>query len=58
MWQGAHKKLTSYLGKEKPIKRTCLPVLFSISLFATLAAPAVAQTAITEQEAHAIGVQA
>ncbi len=40
------------------MKRSVLTALFSASLLATLHAPASAQTAITEQDAHAIGVQA
>jgi hypothetical protein len=40
------------------VKRSVLTALFSASLLATLHAPASAQTAITEQDAHAIGVQA
>jgi hypothetical protein len=44
------------------MKRTTLSVLFSASLFTTctalLGGPAAAQSAITEQEAHAIGVDA
>ena len=40
------------------MKRSVLTALFSASLLATLHAPAGAQTAITEQDAHAIGVQA
>jgi hypothetical protein len=40
------------------MKRSVLTVLFSASCFATMTAPAGAQTAISEEEAHAIGVQA
>jgi hypothetical protein len=40
------------------MKRTFLAALFSMGLFAMPAVPAEAQTAITEQEAHAIGVDA
>jgi hypothetical protein len=40
------------------VKRSVLTALFSASLLATLHPPASAQTAITEQDAHAIGVQA
>ena len=40
------------------MKRAALGVLFGVSLFASLAASAGAQPAVTEQEAHAIGVDA
>jgi hypothetical protein len=40
------------------MKRTILPILISVGLFAALATPTSAQPAITEQEAHAIGVDA
>jgi hypothetical protein len=40
------------------MKRTILPILISFGLFAALATPTSAQPAITEQEAHAIGVNA
>jgi hypothetical protein len=40
------------------MKRKTLAALFGFGLFATLAAPAESQTGITEQEAHAIGVNA
>ena len=40
------------------MNRTTLVALFSTGLLATLAAPAGAQSAITEQQAHAIGVDA
>ena len=40
------------------MKRETLAALFGFGLFATLAAPAESQTGITEQEAHAIGVNA
>jgi hypothetical protein len=42
--------------KESPMKRTTLAVLFGACLLAGLPVPA--QAAITEQEAHAIGVNA
>src|ERR1700739_3824494 len=40
------------------MKRTILPILISVGMFAALATPTSAQPAITEQEAHAIGVDA
>jgi hypothetical protein len=40
------------------MKRTILPILISVGLFAALATPTSAQPAITEEEAHAIGVDA
>lgn len=40
------------------MKRTTLAALFGIGLLATPAAPTAAQSAISEQEAHAIGVDA
>jgi hypothetical protein len=40
------------------MKRTILPILISVGFFAALATPISAQPAITEQEAHAIGVDA
>src|SRR5262245_42830838 len=40
------------------MKRKTLAALLGFSIFATLAAPAESQTGITEQEAHAIGVDA
>src|SRR6516164_8443253 len=40
------------------MKRTILAILISVGLFAALATPTSAQPAITEQEAHAIGVNA
>src|SRR5215475_11928512 len=40
------------------MKRTTLSGLFSIGLLTMLAAPVAAQAPITEQEAHAIGVDA
>ena len=40
------------------MKRKTLAALFVFGLFATLAAPAESQTGISEQEAHAIGVNA
>src|ERR1700757_134276 len=40
------------------MKRTILPILISVGLFAALTTPTSAQPAITEQEAHAIGVDA
>jgi hypothetical protein len=40
------------------MKRTILAILISVGLFAALATPTNAQPAITEQEAHAIGVNA
>jgi hypothetical protein len=40
------------------MKPTSSAALFGVGLFAVLAVPAGAQTAITEQEAHAIGVDA
>src|SRR6516164_3881167 len=40
------------------MKRTISAILVSVGLFAALAAPTSAQSAITEQEAHAIGVDA
>jgi hypothetical protein len=40
------------------MKRTISAILVSVGLFAALAAPKSAQSAITEQEAHAIGVDA
>jgi hypothetical protein len=40
------------------MKRTGLAALFGISLFAVSAGPAGAQTGVTQQEAHAIGVDA
>src|SRR5262249_22074033 len=40
------------------MKRIALAVLFSIGLLSTFIAPTAAQSAITEQEAHAIGVDA
>jgi hypothetical protein len=40
------------------MKRKTLAAIFGFGLFATLAAPAESQTGITEQEAHAIGVNA
>jgi hypothetical protein len=43
---------------ERAMKRTVLPILISFSLFAALVAPTSAQSGITEQEAHAIGVDA
>jgi hypothetical protein len=43
---------------ERAVKRIILPILISVGLFAALSAPTNAQPAITEQEAHAIGVNA
>jgi len=40
------------------MKRAILAILTSVGLFAALATPTSAQPAITEQEAHAIGVNA
>src|SRR6201981_745199 len=40
------------------MKRTILPILINVGFFAALATPTSAQPAITEQEAHAIGVDA
>jgi hypothetical protein len=40
------------------MKRTILPILINVGFFAALATPISAQPAITEQEAHAIGVDA
>src|SRR5689334_25140737 len=40
------------------MKRTILPILINVGFFAALATPIIAQPAITEQEAHAIGVDA
>ena len=40
------------------MRRPTLPGLFGMALLITLAAPAGAQSQITEQEAHAIGVNA
>jgi hypothetical protein len=40
------------------MKRKTLAALFGVGLFATLVSPAISQTAITEQEAHAIAVDA
>jgi hypothetical protein len=40
------------------MKRATLAGLFGAALLANLSAPAGAQSAITEQEAHAIGVDA
>jgi len=40
------------------MKRTILPILINVGFFAALATPINAQPAITEQEAHAIGVDA
>jgi hypothetical protein len=43
---------------EHTMKRAIAPILMSVSLFAALSAPASAQPAVTEQEAHAIAVNA
>jgi hypothetical protein len=43
---------------ERAMKHTILPILISVGLFAALATPTSAHPAITEQEAHAIGVDA
>src|ERR1700741_3036250 len=40
------------------MKRAILPILISVGFFSVLASPTTAQPAITEQEAHAIGVDA
>src|SRR5215472_17993001 len=40
------------------MKRTIVPILISVGLFAALTTPTSAQRAITEQEARAIGVDA
>src|SRR5690242_7869908 len=43
---------------EHTMKRAISPILMSVSLFAALTSPASAQPAVTEQEAHAIAVNA
>ena len=40
------------------MKRTAVPILISVGLFAALTMPTCAQPAITEQEARAVGVGA
>jgi hypothetical protein len=54
-----HKRLLDELNYGRlQMKRTALALLFGASLLASLAAPACAQPAVTEQEAHAIAVDA
>jgi hypothetical protein len=52
---GATLKLSA---RRQPMKRTVLAALLGSGVFISVIAPAASQSAITEQEAHAIGVDA